>query len=132
MSYFVVGRLDRLNSPAYDLSLVNKSLGDREMIKLVLAMIAVVTVACGEDKKDPYSPFDNDHWLSSDSCSALERSRVAGLWSELAELDESEREKLPDEYYEYYERSETPEEADRWYKLVSCLDWLNENAEWSN
>ena len=102
------------------------------MNKLVLAMTAVVIVACGEDKKDPYSPFDNDHWLSSEGCSALGESVVADLWSEIAELDESERDKLADEYYEYYEWSETPEEADRWYKRVNCLDWLNENAEWSN
>ena len=63
------------------------------MNKLVLAMTAVVIVACGKDKKDPYSPFDNDHWLSSEGCPALGESVVADLWSEIAELDESERDK---------------------------------------
>lgn len=102
------------------------------MTKLVLAMIAVVTVACGGDKEDPYSPFDNDHWLNSESCSALERSEVAELWSEIADLDRSEREKAANDAFQVYADLPTGLALDRYdyyFNVASCLYWLNENAD---
>jgi hypothetical protein len=102
------------------------------MIKLVLAMIAVVTVACGGDKKDPYSPFDNDHWLNSQGCSALERWEVAELWSEIADLDRPEREKAANDAFQVYAdlpAGLAPDIYDYSFNAASCLRWLSENAD---
>ena len=102
------------------------------MIKIVLAMIAVVTVACGGDKKDPYSPFDNDQWLNSQGCSNLGRPQVAELWSEIADLDRPEREKATSDAWRVYEdlpAGLAPDRYDYYFNVESCLMWLNDNAD---
>ena len=108
------------------------------MTKLVLAMIAVVIVACGGD--DPYSPFDNDEWRNESTCSYLGESVTAELWSEIADLNRSEREEFLNERWaetrEIMFGGELPSWVpcdiecvmDKW----TCLWWLNENAEWSD
>ena len=119
------------------------------MTKLVLAMIAVVIVACGED--DPYSSLDRHHgdeWRNDESCSILGETVTAKLWSEIADLNRSQRKEVLKEYRDAFnDMLGTPIGTNAKWKrnltqlpravpcdeqcamdMNTCLWWLYENA----